>query len=215
MAAEVSTAAAGNTADIFGASPGNAHYWALGPANYLKTTYPNAVTKAAMIYLNVSATQTQAAHEVAAYTGDGFHYVYNTSTTPTNANYAANVQAMQSAGAQYVTEYSDASSAERLLQAMQQANYAPAGRRLVLRGVLAPVRPADRARVQRRPRADVGHRRLLGGERQPGPPAHGELDEPGRTRLPPGHLRHAGLVGRPGLRAGGQGGRPRPDPRRA
>ena len=125
MSAEVSTAAAGNTADIFGASPGNAHYWALGPANYLKTTYPNAISKAAMIYLNVSATQTQAAHEVSSYTGDGFHYVYNTSTTPTNANYAANVQAMQSAGAQYVTEYSDASSAERLLQAMQQANYAP------------------------------------------------------------------------------------------
>jgi hypothetical protein len=32
---------------------------------------------------------------------------------------------MQSAGAQYVTEYSDDSSAERLLQAMQQANYSP------------------------------------------------------------------------------------------
>ena len=206
MAAEVSTAAAGTTADIFGASPGNAHYWPLGPANYLKTTYPNAITKAAMIYLNVSATQTQAAHEVAVvHRAIGFHYVYNTSTTPTNANYAANVQAMQSAGAQYVTEYSDASSAERLLQAMQQANYAPAGGRLVLRGVLAAVRPADRARVQRRPRADVGHRRLRGGERQPGPPADGELDEPGRPRLPPGHLRHAGLVGRPGLRAGGQG----------
>ncbi len=125
MAAEVSTAAAGGTADIFGASPGNDHYWGLGPANYLKSTYPNAIGKAAMIYLNVSATQTQAAHEVSAYTGDGFHYVYDTSTTPTNANYAANVQAMQSAGAQYVTEYSDADSAERLLQAMQQANYSP------------------------------------------------------------------------------------------
>jgi ABC-type branched-subunit amino acid transport system substrate-binding protein len=125
MAAEVSTAAAGTTADIFGASPGNAHYWSLGPGNYLKATYPNAITKAAMIYLNVSATETQAAHEVAAYQSLGFHYVYNASTTPTNANYATNVQAMQSAGAQYVTEYSDASSAERLLQAMQQANYAP------------------------------------------------------------------------------------------
>ena len=43
MAAEVSTAAAGGTADIFGASPGNDHYWALGPANYLKSTYPNAI----------------------------------------------------------------------------------------------------------------------------------------------------------------------------
>jgi ABC-type branched-subunit amino acid transport system substrate-binding protein len=125
MAAEISTAAAGTTADIFGASPGNAHYWSLGPANYLKATYPNAITKAAMIYLNVSATQSQAAHEVAAYESVGFKYVYNQSTTPTNSNYAANVQAMQSAGAQYVTEYSDASSAERLLQSMQQANYAP------------------------------------------------------------------------------------------
>ncbi|HSZ28265.1 MAG TPA: ABC transporter substrate-binding protein, partial [Pseudonocardiaceae bacterium] len=71
------------------------------------------------------ATQTQAEHEVAGYQSVGFHYVYDESTTPTNANYATNVQAMQSAGAQYVTEYSDASSAERLLQAMQQANYAP------------------------------------------------------------------------------------------
>ncbi len=125
MAAEVSTAAAGGTADIFGASPGNDHYWSLGPANYLKATYPNAIKKAAMIYLNVSATETQAAHEVAAYESDGFNYVYDASTTPTNANYATNVQAMQSAGAEYVTEYSDADSAERLLQAMQQANYTP------------------------------------------------------------------------------------------
>jgi ABC-type branched-subunit amino acid transport system substrate-binding protein len=125
MAAEISTVNAGETADIFGASPGNAHYWSLGPANYLKATYPSAITKAAMIYLDVSATQTQATHEVAAYESVGFHYVYDASTTPTNANYATNVQAMQSAGAEYVTEYSDDDSAERLLQAMQQANYTP------------------------------------------------------------------------------------------
>jgi ABC-type branched-subunit amino acid transport system substrate-binding protein len=125
MAGEVSTAAAGNTADIFGASPGNGHYYQLGPANYLKATYPNAIQHAAMIYLNVSATQVNASHEVAANTSAGFKYVYNTSTTPTNANYAANVQAMQSAGVQYVTEYSDDSSAERLLQSMQQANFNP------------------------------------------------------------------------------------------
>ncbi len=135
-----------------------------------------------MIYLNVSATQTQAAHEVAAYTGDGFHYVYNTSTTPTNANYAANVQAMQSAGAQYVTEYSDASSAERLLQAMQQANYAPQVVDWFSEEYSPQFAQQTAARVQRRPGADVGHRRLLGGQLQPGPPAHGELDEPGGAR---------------------------------
>ncbi len=129
MAAEVSTAAAGGTADIFGASPGNDHYWALGPANYLKSQYPNAIQHAAMIFLNVSATQTQAAHEVAAYKSVGFNYGSGDkdviSTTPTNANYGAIVQTLQSDGVQYVTEYSDDNSAERLLQAMQQANYQP------------------------------------------------------------------------------------------
>jgi ABC-type branched-subunit amino acid transport system substrate-binding protein len=125
MAGEVSTVAAGNTADIFGASPGLAHYTQLGPANYLKTTYPSAIQHAAMIYLNVPATQDNALHEVSAYESVGFKYVYNTGTTPTNANYATNVQAMQGAGVQYVTEYSDVSSAERLLQAMQQANFTP------------------------------------------------------------------------------------------
>ncbi len=127
MAAEVSTAAAGGTADIFGASPGNDHYWALGPANYLKSLYPNAIQHAAMIYLQVPATQTQAAHEIAAYSSDGFKYTpaAGIPTTPTNANYGAIVQEMQGNGTQYVTEYSDDNSAERLLQAMQQANYAP------------------------------------------------------------------------------------------
>jgi ABC-type branched-subunit amino acid transport system substrate-binding protein len=126
MAAEVSTAAAGDTADIFGASPGNAHYWPLGPANYLKSTYGGAIGHAAMIYLNVSATQTQAAHEVAAYQSVGFNYGGDViSTTPTNANYGSIVQKLQSDGVQYVTEYSDDNSAERLLQAMQQANYSP------------------------------------------------------------------------------------------
>jgi ABC-type branched-subunit amino acid transport system substrate-binding protein len=125
LSAEVSTVAAGNTADIFGASPGLAHYTQLGPAKWLKSQYPNAIKNAAMIYLSVPATQDNALHEVAAYTSVGFNYVYVTGTTPTNANYGAQVQAMQSKGVQYVTEYSDENSAVRLLQAMQQANFAP------------------------------------------------------------------------------------------
>jgi ABC-type branched-subunit amino acid transport system substrate-binding protein len=130
MAAEVSTENAGEAADIFGASPGLLHYTQLGPANYIKSLYPNAIKHAAMIYLNVPATMDNALHEVSAYSSVGFDYVYNVSTTPTNANYAANVQAMQNppgggGPVQYVTEYSDASSAERLLEAMQQANFTP------------------------------------------------------------------------------------------
>ena len=125
LAAELSTTAAGNTANAFGASPGNAHYWPLGPAEYLKSTYPSAITKAAMIYLNVPATQQQASHEMAAYRSVGFNYVYTASVTPTEPNYAPYVLQMQQKGVQYVTEYSDASSAVRLLQAMQQQNFHP------------------------------------------------------------------------------------------
>jgi len=83
VAAEVSTTTAGNVPQIFGASPGNAHYWSLGPANYLKAKYPSAVTKAAMIYLNVPATADQASREMKAYTSVGFNYIYTVSATPT------------------------------------------------------------------------------------------------------------------------------------
>ena len=107
MAAEVSTTAAGNTADIYGASPGNAHYWPVGPAEYLKSKYPSAVTKAAMIYLNVPATADQAQREMQAYSSVGFDYVYPASVTATEPNYAPYVLQMQQKGVQYVTEYSD------------------------------------------------------------------------------------------------------------
>jgi ABC-type branched-subunit amino acid transport system substrate-binding protein len=129
MAAEVSTAAAGSTADIFGASPGNDHYWSVGPADYLKATYPSAISHAAMIFLNVSASSSEAAHEVAAYKTVGFNYGAGDkdviSSAATNANYGAIVQTLQGDGVQYVTEFSDANSAERLLEAMQQASYVP------------------------------------------------------------------------------------------
>jgi ABC-type branched-subunit amino acid transport system substrate-binding protein len=127
MSAEVSTAAAGGTADIFGASPGDDHYYPLGPGNYIKATYPNAIKHAAEIYLQVPATASQAAHEIQANTSVGFVYTpaNGIPTTPTNANYGTIVQQLQSQGSQYVSEYSDDNSAERLLQAMQQANYAP------------------------------------------------------------------------------------------
>ncbi|MHB8438709.1 MAG: ABC transporter substrate-binding protein [Acidimicrobiales bacterium] len=125
VAAEISTHAAGNTADIFGASPGNAHYWSTGPAVWLAKTYPSAVTHAAMIYLNVPATQEQAQAEMNTYQTVGFKYIYTASVSPTEPNYAPYVQNMESAGVKYVTEYSDDNSAARLAQAMQQANFVP------------------------------------------------------------------------------------------
>jgi ABC-type branched-subunit amino acid transport system substrate-binding protein len=125
IAALAATTAAGAAADIFGATPGIGRYMALGPANYIKANYPNAAQHAAILYLNASDSAGLAAHQVQAYESVGFSFVYNTAVAVTQANYASNVQAMQSAGVQYVTMISDAASAERLLEAMQQANYSP------------------------------------------------------------------------------------------
>jgi ABC-type branched-subunit amino acid transport system substrate-binding protein len=124
-AAEVSTHEAGNVAQIFGASPGNSHHWGSGAAVWLKQTYPNAAANAAMLYLQVPATQEQATSEMNVYSSVGFQYKYTVAVSPTEPNYSPYVQAMESKGIQYVTEYSDDNSAARLSQAMQQANFTP------------------------------------------------------------------------------------------
>jgi hypothetical protein len=74
MAALAATQVAGETAGVFGATPGNAQYWALGPANYIKATYPNVVGHAAMIYLNVPVTSVNALNQVKAYKSVGFNF---------------------------------------------------------------------------------------------------------------------------------------------
>ncbi len=127
VAAEVSTHEAGNVPQIFGATPGNSHYWPTGAAVWLKRTHPNAINHAAMIYLQVPATQEQAQAEMATYSSVwGIpQYAYVKGVSPTEPNYAPYVQDMESAGIQYVTEYSDDNSAARLSQAMQQASFTP------------------------------------------------------------------------------------------
>ena len=154
MSAEVSTAAAGGTADIFGASPGNDHYWSLGPAQLPQVALPQRHPARGRDLPAGAGHASQAAHEIAANTSVGFKYTpaNGIATTPTNANYGSIVQQLQSQG-----------SAVRDRVLRRQLGRAPApgdaagelraaGRRLVLRGVLAAVRPADLARVQRRPR---------------------------------------------------------------
>jgi ABC-type branched-subunit amino acid transport system substrate-binding protein len=125
VAAIDTTSAAGAAADIYAASPGFSRYVPLGAADYLHANDPTATERAAMIYLDVASSQLNALNEVKAYEAAGFTYVYQTAVEATQANYASTVQAMQNAGVQYVTEVSDASSAERLLEAMQEANFSP------------------------------------------------------------------------------------------
>ena len=118
VAAEISTHAAGNVPTIWGASPGNAHYWATGPAVWLKSQYPSATQNAAMVYLQVPATQEQAQSEISAYQSVGWKYTYQQAATATDTGYCGYVTAMANAKVQYVTEYSDVNSAERLSAAL-------------------------------------------------------------------------------------------------
>jgi ABC-type branched-subunit amino acid transport system substrate-binding protein len=125
IAAEESTQAATDTADIYGANPGDLVQWPRGPAIWLQRTYPDAVTHAAMVYLNVPATIEQAQDEMKVYQSEGFDYLYVASVSPTEPNYAPYVQNMEGKGVKYVTEISDDNSAARLALAMQQANFKP------------------------------------------------------------------------------------------
>ena len=164
-----------------------------------------------MIYLNVSATQTQAEHEVAAYQSVGFHYAYNESTTPTNANYATNVQAMQSAGAQYVTEYSDAVVLAEASAPSHAAGH-PARRRWST-GSSEEYSPQFAQQTTPESNGNLVLMSATAAYREASANPGLQLMESwmnwGRPRLPPGHLRHPGLVGRVGVRAGGQA-RPAP-----
>ena len=213
VGAELSTQEMGVVPNAFGASPGNAHYWPTGPAVWLKSQYPNAVTHAAMIYLNVPATQEQAASEMKAYQSVGFNYVYTVAVSPTEPNYAPYVAKMQSAGVQYVTEYSDDNSAARLLQAMAQANYQPQ----VVDWFSEEYGQHFLSEAQGDANGDLVLMATTA-VRGPAQPGHGALrvvDEPGGAGLEARHLRRVGVVGRTGLPAGGQGGGHAPHPRHA
>ena len=128
MAAEVSTAAAGGTADIFGASPGQRPLLAARPGQLPQGDLPQRhPARGDDLPAGAGHPERRRPTRWPPNTSVGFDYTPagGIPTTPTNANYGSIVQELQSNGAQYVTEYSDDNSAERLLQAMQQANFAP------------------------------------------------------------------------------------------
>ena len=208
VAAELSTTEIDNVANTFGAS--NAHYWPLGPPEWLKSQYPNAVSHAAMIYLNVPATEEEATSEMQAYESVGFNYIYTVSVSPTEPNYAPYVAKMQSDGVQYVTEISDDNSAARLVQAMAQANYQP---QVVdwfseeySQQFLSESQGDANGNLVLMETASVRRGRL-----EPGLRAVPELAQPRGARRHPRHLRASRLGGRTRVPPGCQGGGPTPD----
>ena len=99
---------------------------AIGTANYIKEKHPSVIKKAAMVYLNASVTKANALQRVKAYESVGFDFtgrIYEVQVL--EPNYQVFVQKMRDAGTQYVNMVANYQSIQKLLQAMEQADWYP------------------------------------------------------------------------------------------
>jgi ABC-type branched-subunit amino acid transport system substrate-binding protein len=99
---------------------------AIGTANYIKEKYPDVIKKAAMVYLNAAVTKSNALQRVKAYEGVGFDFsgrIYEVQVL--EPNYSVYVQKMKDAGVEYVSMVANYQSIQKLLQAMEQADWYP------------------------------------------------------------------------------------------
>ncbi len=92
---------------------------------YLMKRFPNAVKKAAQLWLNQAVTKNNATQRMKAYERVGFTYVYSTEVQVLEANYTRFVQEMRNRGVQYVNMVSDFQSIVRLQKSFRQQNYVP------------------------------------------------------------------------------------------
>jgi len=125
VAALIASQQAASVPNIIGSLPADFSESPTGIYSYLHSQDPQAVSKAAIIYLNPASTISQAQTQMAAEESAGWHFVYQTSVSPAEPNYAPYVAAMQNDGVQAIVNILDIDSADRLVQAMAQAGYHP------------------------------------------------------------------------------------------
>jgi len=100
--------------------------FAIGTGNYIKEKYPDVIKHAAMVYLNAGVTKSNALQRVKAYESIGFDFgnrIYEVQIL--EPNYGPYVQKMQDAGVEYVTMVANLQSIQKLLDAMDQADWRP------------------------------------------------------------------------------------------
>jgi ABC-type branched-subunit amino acid transport system substrate-binding protein len=98
----------------------------IGPANYIKEKYGSDVIKhAAMFYLNAGVTKSNALQRVKAYTTVGFDFTYIQEVQVIEGNYGSFVQKMKDKGIKYVSMVANYQSIQKLLSAMNDADYYP------------------------------------------------------------------------------------------
>jgi len=98
----------------------------IGTANYIKEKYKAPVIEnAAMFYLNAGVTKSNAEQRMKAYAAVGFKWTYVQEVQVLEANYSPFVQKMKDKGIRYVNMVANYQSIQKLLSAMDQAEWYP------------------------------------------------------------------------------------------
>jgi ABC-type branched-subunit amino acid transport system substrate-binding protein len=107
----------------FSVQPGHMG-WRLGPLNYFKSKFPDAITKVGAIYGDVPASVTSYQGWKAAAQSAGYKVVYERGFSPTETDFTADVVRMRQAGVKmvYLTA-ADVRPTARLAKAMAQQNF--------------------------------------------------------------------------------------------
>ena len=94
---------------------------------WIAETYPDAVKKAAFLYINAGASAVNAKADIKAYEayGHGWNFVYEQPVDISTFNYAPYVQKMKQQGVRFVQWIGAYQQAARLAQAMQQQGFKP------------------------------------------------------------------------------------------
>ena len=101
--------------------------WQLGPLEYYKAHFPNAVTHVGELIAGVPSSETQAAGEDAAMKHAGFQIVYSRTYGPLETDFTADVIKMQQAGVQAVNLTAiDAPHAAKFMQEAHTQGFHPA-----------------------------------------------------------------------------------------
>jgi ABC-type branched-subunit amino acid transport system substrate-binding protein len=125
MSAIVVNATKYKTKNTYPISPAASGTISTTAPRYIMKTHPNAVKKAAILWLNQAVTKNNATLRMNAYKRIGFKYIYATEVQVLEANYTRFVQEMRNRGVQYVNMVSDFQSIVRLQKSFRQQNYVP------------------------------------------------------------------------------------------
>ncbi|HVM40698.1 MAG TPA: ABC transporter substrate-binding protein [Acidimicrobiia bacterium] len=96
-----------------------------GPPAYTAEKYPNAVKKAALLYINAAAGATNAAARKAAWQRTGFTFIHEQAVQVVEPNYTPFITQMRDKGVEYVTFVGDNDTIAKLMKAAHQQGWAP------------------------------------------------------------------------------------------